>query len=787
MVRRVLVGGILVAASVPSLGLTLGSMQGQAHFGQPLNLRVPLVLSEGESADALCPVVRVFFANDPLPPSAVTASILPAESGGAAVLAIATRASLTEPFGRIDVVVGCSNQISRQYTVLTELPSTDRPIPFLPQTPVAVAIQAQRAAPPASASDVDAVRSAPATPKSEVSASARRAAASSTASAERPKASAAAAPRARVNRYVPPATDLTPPGSRLMLDPVELVAAVTGLSPSLRMTADLPVAPSDAEKISDELAQRREAARALWRVLNESPEQSAAAELKAEATAVEAERLRAELAAAKQLGADLQAQLQQERESLHRQPVVLVLGALVLMGLAAIAVFIRRRSGAGQASGTPWWKRGAAPVEGAAKKPSLMERGRSSLRTRTQRADASGAVARDVDIDVDTLFPSDAAQALKSNEPENRVSVSRVDPIGHPPSDFLPSALMDNARSVATEELFDLQQQVEFFISLGQSDQAIEVLLSHLAESSEPSPLAYLDLLKLYHELERRDDYERLRADFNRQFNGGAPAFDDYSYSRRGLERYESALSRIQALWPKPEVLALIERSIFRDGLSEVTDVFDLEAYRELLLLYGVAREVIGRDHPIPAMGAARGSDLLQSETGSTVLQPLQARTSEALEQEEAQLEAGLADFRHTQLDDSMRSVALGELPLDLDLSALGEAEAADADVESHSDGQTVSAQTASVTFSSPEKEAAPALAAAGKTPVTGFADDSDDLSFDLPEASDLRDFGDSRFPVKPAGRAVKTVPAAGAVDFDFSDLASLPPMSVRKTDDHRS
>jgi hypothetical protein len=110
-----------------------------------------------------------------------------------------------------------------------------------------------------------------------------------------------------------------------------------------------------------------------------------------------------------------------------------------------------------------------------------------------------------------------------------------------------------------------------------------------------PSPLAYLDLLKIYHRLDRRDDYEQLRADFNGMFNAGAPAFDQFSDEGRGLEFYERALARIQALWPEPRVLDVIEQSIFREVSDPQAEVFDLEAYRELLLLYAMAKEMIER------------------------------------------------------------------------------------------------------------------------------------------------------------------------------------------------
>jgi hypothetical protein len=148
---------------------------------------------------------------------------------------------------------------------------------------------------------------------------------------------------------------------------------------------------------------------------------------------------------------------------------------------------------------------------------------------------------------------------------------------------------------VATEELFDVQQQADFFISLGEDAQAIKVLREHIDESLVPSPLAYLDLLKIYHRLDQSDAYEALRVDFNSRFNAGAPAFEQFSDEGRGLEYYERALARIQALWPEPRVLDVIEQSIFREEHDPEAEVFDLEAYRELLLLYAMAKEMIQR------------------------------------------------------------------------------------------------------------------------------------------------------------------------------------------------
>jgi hypothetical protein len=263
--------------------------------------------------------------------------------------------------------------------------------------------------------------------------------------------------------------------------------------------------------------------------------------------------------------------------------------AVTMGGLMAVL----RRQQARRKEQLPWWESPSVfPVVENMPLPTQPRAGlwarlkaKTTMRSRSQVPEA---VAYPLDIDLDA-FPE------KAVTPAPPASDKALSDRGVTPAvtDFTQSALFDNPRSVATEELFDMQQQVEFFISLGQSDQAIEVLQAHLSGSGGDSPLIYLDLLKLYHEQGRRKDYTLLQQRFNGTFNGRAPDFDGYSTSRRGLERYGRTLKAIQALWPQPSVVELIERLILRTTPGELSEVFDLEAYRELLLLYGIAREVI--------------------------------------------------------------------------------------------------------------------------------------------------------------------------------------------------
>jgi hypothetical protein len=182
-----------------------------------------------------------------------------------------------------------------------------------------------------------------------------------------------------------------------------------------------------------------------------------------------------------------------------------------------------------------------------------------------------------------------------------------------------PAAAEDAAsRAVNAEELLDIQQQADFFVSLGQHEQAIELLRQHIDDNAGTSPLAYLDLLSIYHRFELREDYDRLGSEFTRLFNVQVPPFEEFSAAGAGLEAYPSELARIEALWPTPAVIELIESFIFRrpdaiDGSSDL-EPFAPEAYRELLMLFAVAKERAG-EQAVEARRAQRAAAALASDS----------------------------------------------------------------------------------------------------------------------------------------------------------------------------
>ena len=149
------------------------------------------------------------------------------------------------------------------------------------------------------------------------------------------------------------------------------------------------------------------------------------------------------------------------------------------------------------------------------------------------------------------------------------------------------------------DELIDLEQQAEFFVVLGEEEAAIDLLMSHLRSTGGTSPLPYLKLLEIYRRRGDREAYERMRKRFNQRFNAVAPEWDADLEQGRDLQDYPAVLALLQACWARPlDAMAELESLLFRKRSGEL---FDLPAYRDVLMLYSVARDLHRHGRPADA------------------------------------------------------------------------------------------------------------------------------------------------------------------------------------------
>lgn len=153
-------------------------------------------------------------------------------------------------------------------------------------------------------------------------------------------------------------------------------------------------------------------------------------------------------------------------------------------------------------------------------------------------------------------------------------------------------------RPVSVEELLDLDQQVEFFLALGQAQSAIDLLLGHVRSTGGTNAQPYFKLLEIYRDQGDEEAYERTSERFNQRFNALAPGWTGNLASGRLLEEYPDVVQRLQRAWPQPaRAVAELEGLLLRRADLEP---FDMPAYHDVLMLHALARDL-----PIGALAEA--------------------------------------------------------------------------------------------------------------------------------------------------------------------------------------
>lgn len=608
------------------MAVSLGRSQGPALVGRALDISIQAVLDGSESSANACLVAEVFYADNRVENSRVRVSLEKTGPGQEVLIRVRASAVVDEPVVTVLVRAGCGSPIERRYVLLAD-PAPQQASAALANPPVpsrerGAALPTPVDAPPVLAD----VKPRPVTGRlrQQAARSADQAA----------PVQARAAVRAPVR-----------PAARLTLEPLDLTLE---LPPQLKASRDLLSLPVAS-------AEQRAMAAATWKALTAEPGDVLRDAGKMTAMELDLQRLSAETRINREALATLQGQLQQQHDA--RIWIYAGIAGLSLALLTAAYVWRRRRAAfVSDDPDGPWWRR---------KNPS----------ERNWFARDTGANARDhadsfpADSDLLYLASQDREEGAQRKggtplQPAPRAAAGPLPPVSRRDRVDFSLSMPHTPRAVKAEELFDVRHQAEFFISIGKHEQAVAVLRSHISEEVQTSALVYLDLFSLYHQLKRREDFEGLRVEFNRLFTADLPPFESYSGTGPGLEAYQAVLSRIVSLWPTPKVLEVIEESVFRKPGSRA-EAFGLEAYRELLFLYGIAKEIVQSqpaagesllDFDLPSLPAADPTGLAQrggpgEVAGRTAIQPLSAACG----------------------DDQVAFPYLGEAAvLDIDLGTLG-------------------------------------------------------------------------------------------------------------------
>ena len=606
MIHHLRNGAVLITLAFAASGVSalgFGAIPGSAVLGMPLDLRVPLRLEAGEDVNSDCVSAQVQFGDSLQTPGTVVVRLEPAAAGMAErVIRIQTTIRVNEPVVTVDLSAGCASRVSRTLTLFADPPLVAAPVlaesqpaeaargaaqaagvqagasapaqssqPAPPTLPIPQAPQASQGGPSPDAAQAPR-KAPPAKPPgprreravAEVTAPSPSGAPSGPSAAAPPSASASAPAR----RSTPLAKPLAPAAS----------AVAAAATPRLRLSTleEGASARPSAVLAAAEAASAASAAEAAASAMMAASAAEAAAAARAAELEAASQKLRAEVERTQRQINELNAKLREVESGSRGEPlIVYLLGGLVLL-LSGGLWFMWRQREQDRRSGS-WLDQPAAGsgtdtlLKGSSGRSPLGPASQPLPLTADERPSGRGSFNEDV-----TDSRSGAASDFDSV----------FAPLGRP------------RRAVSVEELIDLEQQAEFFIVLGQDEAAIELLTSHLGSSSDSSPLPYLKLLEIFKRRGERSDYERLRERFNRHFAGNAPDWETDLQGGRSLVDYPDTLNRLKRLWSSPkQAMEMLQASLLRDRAEEsqaaaAREAFDLPAYRELMLLYSIARDL---------------------------------------------------------------------------------------------------------------------------------------------------------------------------------------------------
>lgn len=508
---------------------SLGRASAEAWLGQPLQVTVPARFDSPDPADQ-CIHADVFYGPTRVPADRVQATLLGVPRLDRRVR-IEARVPVDEPVVTVALRAGCRNTVTRQYTLLPELPS-DAVLARLAQRGNAVAAAPLRLE--TSAPVAPAARSAPRRASRPVMARAT------------PPAHPRAAKHTAKEAAPPPAVAAR--GPRLRLEPLEIDA-----QPYLRTSASLADPAGDPA--------RRAAAARLWQALNADPQEVLR-------TSVLLHQLQTELVQLRQDAGRTHAEVAALRQRLDSEqrpwlPTAGVIQALLALlaaaGVAAAALWLRgRRADARDAAWAAAVANEPVPASGAAQAADATEEAQPAA-VPAPRWTPAQPVAVPAAAAVDFTLPEPVA---RSAQPRATSGALRV------------------------ETLAATFEEVEFLASLGLASDAADVLKTYVEDSAGPAPLAFFELMRLADADGDAHAVAAVRRRYAQVFGVEAPPLAQLT-AARGADSLPALSAALTAAWQGGDVLQVIEDALFQvppPGAS-----FTLQAGRDLLSLYDLA------------------------------------------------------------------------------------------------------------------------------------------------------------------------------------------------------
>ncbi|MBI5258582.1 MAG: hypothetical protein HY855_18905 [Burkholderiales bacterium] len=541
LIRLPLLAGtclVLLASTAHAIGF--GRAPSSVVLGSPLDFVLPLRLDASEIFEPECVSAELQIGERRVPPHNLRWVAEPGPAPNEYQVRVISLVVIDEPVVTVQVQAGCTARVVRRFTVFADPPLAGVAAPSVVQQPAGE--------PGARAATQAAAGPAASTPA-------------------KPARQAARSPAARARR------DAGTPARRVAAKPATA-------APGARLSLDAPDPQVLERAVAAALAQQQ--ASAAQAVQAASAAQAAASSAADRVQALE-RQVAGLLAEARAQEAQLQALRVQAGRSGQAERWLPWLGAALAISLALAAWLAWRLRQLQQQAHPAWWADAAAVLADArpdadaapAEPATAPQPGMRPVAEAPRQRHAAPAAGLEVDLVIEPIEPEPDSGSLAPAVDSGWTNTS-------PPP-----------RPVSIEELIDLEQQAEFFVVLGQDESAIDLLVGHLRDTGGTSPLPYLKLLEIYRRRGDHEAYERTRTRFNQRFNAYAPEWATDILQGRALEDYPQVMMRLQRAWASPiDAMAELESLLFRKDGGEL---FELPAYREVLMLYSLARDLL--DH----------------------------------------------------------------------------------------------------------------------------------------------------------------------------------------------
>lgn len=572
MIVLSLLGTILHASA-----LGLSEIKLRSNLGQSFLAHIQLLGSDVDVLTANCVRARILSIDGVL---LTNLSVNIKATGPQKYLSLSSSAAINEPAVRLQINLNCETQLHREFSILLDPPlskeaaATREDFAHQEPTPVVSSMLARK--------DPIAANSS-----SELKKTSEKKSPESTKSLRSSKVNALdfpqLPPQNKQKKQTKPSRDVL----KLSGD-MSLYAPIAGL----RMS-DVLSSPNGPNLIANMDELRAAQAHMASILRDESPYRGSKTSQANESAQIE--KLKKQSLALQQRAiADNKAlnEVTQNYEQLIKFGSIVIISVLIFGLLAVVFFYIRNQR---RHQGQTWWESIAEKREQTPEpmcltdivnnvQASFDETAPLAMQTQDQVAHTPNPAQFDKTVVLDR---NTSESSIQPSPKENRT------PTLEETNSSIFNFFLPRASTVKVEEISDVTQEAEFWISMNDPQRAIEILQQQEEIESPESPLPWLFLLDLYRTVNNKERYDHLRERFKTIFNAKVPLFEDEINmdQERHIDSFTHLMDRIINFWFTGDVIPFLE-SLLVDDREGKREGFELPVYRDILMLLGVAHEL---------------------------------------------------------------------------------------------------------------------------------------------------------------------------------------------------